>query len=125
MKRTFQSFFGDQPTLSTATPAVDVRRDEDKYVLEADLPGTSEDDVDVSLDGRMLTISSDATEEREEDDSGYMIKERRHHSFRRSFTLPDDADRKKIDAAFKNGVLTVEIPRSETAKPKKISVKGG
>lgn len=125
MKRTFQSFFGDRPVVGSATPAVDVRREDDKYVLDADLPGATEDDVDVSLDGRVLTVSSDAEEKTERDESGYMIRERRHHSFRRSFTLPDDADREHIDAEFKNGVLTVQIPRSEKSKPKKISVKGG
>lgn len=109
------------------TPAVDVKETDKSYVLEADLPGMSEKDVDVRVDGDTLILSSEKSEEKEDKDEGFLRKERTYHSFQRSFRLPQDVDKDKIDARFNNGVLTIDMPRTGEAgkeRGRKIAVKG-
>ncbi len=120
--RMFNSFFDLEPTW-TRTPAVDIREESDKYLLEAELTGLSEKDVDVKVQDNLLTISSKKSEQTEEKKNGYLVKERRHSSFSRSFVLPKDADRDKIEASFKNGLLALSIPKLPEAQPKSITVK--
>ena len=120
------SFFGDDLGLETRNPDVDIREEEDKYVLEAELAGFSEKEIDINVENDMLTISSEKTErkdQKEEKKNGYILKERRSSSFRRSFVLPKNVATGKIDATVTNGVLTLEMPKRPEAKPKKITVK--
>jgi HSP20 family protein len=105
-------------------PRVDVREEKDSYVLEADLPGLSEKDIEVRVEHNLLTISSSKKEEKEEKKEGYLMRERRAYSFARSFTLPDDVNRENIAAKFKNGVLTLTLTKNPEAQPKKIEIKG-
>jgi HSP20 family protein len=122
--RVFDRFFdGFDYSNSFRTPAVDVREDDDKYLMEMELPGLTEKDVNVKVEDGVLTISSKKEESKEEKDEGYLRRERRHHSFSRSFTLPDNVDVDKITANFKNGLLDVSVPKSPAAKPKLIEVK--
>jgi HSP20 family protein len=117
-------FFGDSFfSNSTSFPRVDVKDEEKQYVVEAELPGLTEKDLDVKVENNLLTISSKKSEEKEEKKDGYIIKERRASSFCRSFTLPDHTDREKIEAHFKNGLLTLTIPKTEEAAPKEIEIK--
>ena len=102
---------------------MDIRQDEDKYVLEADIPGMTEKDIDVRIDRDMLTISSSREEEKEEREEGYLIRERRRSAFQRSFVIPSDVNPEKIEARFHDGQLVIEMPRTEKAKPKRITVK--
>ena len=88
--------------------------------VEADLPGLTDKDVDVKVDGDLLTISSIKKEEKEK---GYIIRERHDAGFSRSFTIPKDIDKDKIKAHFKNGVLSLELPKTPEAKPRSIEVK--
>jgi HSP20 family protein len=104
-------------------PAVDIREEEDRYLLEAELPGHTEGDVDVKLDENLLTISTKNDEKHEEKRDGYLLRERRFRSFTRSFVLPRDVDREHIDANFSNGLLTLELKKSPEAKPRQIEVK--
>lgn len=104
-------------------PAVDVKEEKDKYIVEAELPGLAEDDIDINLDDNILTISSKKKEEKEEEKDGYLIRERKAYSFKRSFVVPKNVDREKIDASFKNGLLTLSLEKAPEAKPKKIEVK--
>jgi len=104
-------------------PTVDVKEEDGKYVLEADLPGLTEKDLNVEVKDNLLTISSKKSETKEEKKKGYLVKERRDFSFSRSFVLPNDADKEKIEANFKNGVLTLAITRNPAAQPKQIEVK--
>ncbi|MBN1697586.1 MAG: Hsp20/alpha crystallin family protein [Spirochaetales bacterium] len=124
-ERVLDRFFDDSVfTVSGQShPKVDVRENENDYVVEADIPGFTEKDIDVSVNGDLLTISSKKDETKEEKKKGYIIKERRSTAFSRSFTLPKNIDRDKIDAHFKNGVLSLSLPKTEQAKPKQIDVK--
>jgi HSP20 family protein len=104
-------------------PRVDVREEEGKYVLEAELPGLTEKDIDVKVDGNLLTISSAKNEEKESKKDGYLIKERKAYSFCRTFTLPEDVAKDKIEARFANGLLSLEMEKNPEAKPRQITVK--
>ncbi len=123
MRRTFEGFFGDVPAARGTGPAVDVREEEDKYILQADLPGMSQDDVDLHIENNVLTLKSAREHEEEKKEQGYLIRERRSTSFTRSFPLPKGVDQDKIDATFKNGVLTVTMPKSVDQSGRKIDIK--
>ena len=115
---------------SFALPKVDMKEEKDAYTMQVDLPGMSEKDVNVELDHNVLTISShheESTEEKtdkaaEKDAGKYLIRERHVSKFTRRFTLPDDVNSEHVSASFKNGVLTVSIPRKEIAAPKRIAI---
>jgi HSP20 family protein len=118
--RLFDGIFDDR---AVNVPAVDVRETETGWNMEVDLPGLTEKDVEVKLDNNLLTVSSRKEEKQEEKKNGYLLRERRSSSFCRSFVLPDDVDREKIEAAFANGVLSLSFPKLPTAQPKTIDVK--
>ena len=107
------------------SPVVDVREKDGKYLIEAELPGVSEKDLKLELKNGLLTLSTEKKEEsKEKDDSGLWIRrERRESFFSRSFELPEDADGDKIEARFKDGLLTVELPRKPEASPRIVPVK--
>lgn len=130
-----KDFYGTAGLYAPAarTPDVDVTENKDSYILDMDLPGRSENDVSLELDEGVLTISSAKTEEKAIVENGgneknaeekpqYLLRERRRAEFRRSFTLPKDIDAEGVTAGFKNGVLTVKIPRKPEASPKKIQI---
>lgn len=121
--RMLDSFFSDTPFWNTNAPSVDITEEDDAYVLEADLPGMNDKDIDVKVENDLLTISSNKEEKKEESRKGYLLKERRSSSFSRSFVLPKDVDRSNIEANFKNGVLTLNLPKSPEAKPRNIDIK--
>lgn len=110
------------------TPKVDVKENKDNYSLEMDLPGKSEKDVNVELNGNVLTISSeheskkDENEGKDKKEGKWLIHERSYSKFSRSFTLPDDVDAAKLSANVKNGVLTVTMPRKALTEAKKIAI---
>ncbi len=126
----FDRGFGLLSPLASATvasPRVDVRETATAYLMEVDLPGLSEKDVEISLKDRVLSIASMReadTEGKKTDEEGeYLIRERRSASFERRFTLPEDIDAEKVDATFKNGVLSITIPRKAEAQPRQILIK--
>ena len=104
-------------------PSVDVMETKENYILDMDLPGLTEKDVEINLKNRMLSISSKKEEKKEEKKEGdWLIKERRSSSFTRKFTLPDDIDADKVNATFTNGVLKITIPRKTEEVSKKIAI---
>lgn len=117
------SLFSDTPVWKSRTPAVDVREEEDRYVLEAELPGLNEKDVDVKVEENLLSISSAKTEEKEEKRDGYLMRERRSSSFQRSFVLPRDVDKDNIHARFRNGLLILDLQKKPEVKPRSIEIK--
>ncbi len=134
----FNDFFGsDLPSMYTpncAVPDVDVIQNKDSYTLMMDLPGRSENSINLELNGRVLTVSSKPKTEEAEKKTGemetqtdyekpqFLLRERHHTDFSRKFTLPQDIDGEKINAGFKNGVLTVNIPRKPAVEPRKIEI---
>lgn len=122
---TFDALFNTNPFGRTRVPAVDVREEEDRYVLEAELTGLTEKDIDVKLDDNLLVISSKKEEDKESKKSGYILQERRRTAFSRSFVVPKDVDRESIEAKFTNGLLTLTLHKSPETKPRDIEVKAG
>lgn len=119
----FDDFFGTPSFDGSTVPAVDVRETESDYLMEVELPGLTEKDVEVKLDNNLLTISSSKDEKKEEKKNGYILRERKASRFSRSFVLPESVDREKINAEFKNGVLHLAFPMVPAAQPKTIEVK--
>jgi len=104
-------------------PNTDVVEENDKYLVKVELPGLDKKDVDIKVEDNILSISGERKEEKEEKETRYHRVERRYGSFVRSFRLPDTVNQNAIEASFKNGVLTVQLPKSEKAIPKAIEVK--
>ncbi len=126
----FEDFFrmpslldwSDRPLMAWH-PALDVEETDDSFIVRMDLPGMNKKDIHVSLDNNVLTIQGERKREKEEKDANYYCTERFHGSFRRSFTLPSQVDPDQIKADYKNGVLTVTLPKKEEAKARKIEIK--
>ncbi len=106
----------------TWLPAVDIRETDEAFVATADLPGLTKDDIDVSIEDNILTVSGERKFEDATDNGTFRRVERSYGTFRRSFTLPRGVDPAKVEAKFENGVLNLDIPKSEVAKSRKITV---
>ena len=117
--------FRRSETTFAAIPAVDVSETDKAYEITAELPGMDEKNVEVKLANGILTIKGEKQEEKEEKQKDYYMRERSFGSFERNFQVPDGVDVDKIDASFKNGVLSVTLPKSPEAQKaeKKIAVK--
>jgi HSP20 family protein len=116
--------YGADLSFADWAPSVDIEEAEDKYVIKADLPGVDKKDIDVKLENGVLSIRGEKQTEKE---TGKGTKrhrtERFHGTFARSFTLPEAVKSDKVDASYKDGVLLLEIPKAEEAKPKSINIK--
>jgi HSP20 family protein len=108
----------------TFVPAFEGRDTKDAYVLEADLPGIQENELEMSVSGTQLSVSGKRESERREEKGRYFCAERAYGSFARTFTLPDDAELDHVNAEFRDGVLRVEIPKRQEAQPRRISLTG-
>lgn len=109
--------------LADWVPAVDVLETDTEFQIRAELPGIEKEQVSLAVEEGVLTISGRREQEKEENGKRYHKIERAYGSFARSFTVPDIVDQHKVSAEFKNGVLTVRLPKSEKARPKSIEVK--
>ena len=107
------------------SPVTDVREDENGLNVSVELPGLSTDDVSVSVENGILSISGEKKKVTEEEDSEGIrhLAERRYGSFERTFRLPRGVDSEKVKAKFNNGLLNIDIPKSETAKKKQVEIK--
>lgn len=117
---------GDASTVATSqwVPAVDIREEENRFLVEADVPGVNPDDIEVTMENGALTIRGERSSEVKQDEGGYRRVERVRGTFYRRFLLPETADPEKITATNKNGVLVIEIGKSEKAQPRRIPIKG-
>jgi HSP20 family protein len=104
------------------SPAVDIYETENELVLKADLPDVDLKDIDVRVENQTLSISGERKFEQENTGKGYHRIERSYGSFMRSFAVPNSFDTEKIAADFKNGVLSVTLPKKEAAKPRQVKV---
>jgi HSP20 family protein len=109
-------------TLPEWAPLADITEDDREYLIKAELPEVKKEDVKVSVENGVLTLSGKRKFEKEEKNKKYHRMERAYGSFMRSFTLPDDADAENVKADFKDGMLTVHLPKSEKAKRKQITI---
>lgn len=116
---------GELASASNAwSPAVDIHEEENRYLINADLPGVKAEDIDITLEHGVLTIQGERSAEQVNTAKrGYRRVERFNGRFVRSFALPDTADNEKVDARLKDGVLHVVIDKKERAKPRRIAVK--
>lgn len=115
---------GDAATSAGAwSPALDVEETEDNFILYVELPGVRAEDVEVSLEENVLTISGERTFYSERDTDTFRRVERRFGRFHRAIRLPDRVDGSNVEATYDNGLLTVSVPKAEEAKPRRIEVR--
>lgn len=127
-KRSFRpfympSFFDDDffPVMtnrSSSMPAVNIREEDKKFILDLAIPGIDKKDLKIDINEDVLTVSSEAKDEKEENRDGYKRKEFSYTSFCRSFQIPENVNRDSIEANYKDGVLTVSLPKLEEEKHK-------
>ncbi|MFN8255220.1 MAG: Hsp20/alpha crystallin family protein [Bacteroidales bacterium] len=103
---------------NTTLPAVNIKEDDQSFTVEMAVPGMEKKDFKINLENDTLCISSEKRKENENKEGQYYRKEFSYQSFSRSFVLPDSVDESKIQAKYDNGLLTIEIPKKEEAKPK-------
>jgi HSP20 family protein len=125
--RYFESFFGDSllnhaSRIVNHLPVVDIHETGNDYVMDMELPGYDEKNIEVHVDGGNLTIASKEEERKGEGTGKYILREIRRNSFSRSFRLPDNADPEGVSAGFKNGILTLNIKKRAEAQKKTIQI---
>jgi HSP20 family protein len=135
MNRLFNTFFeapgggtgggGNGGALRRWLPAMDLVETDDHFVLRADLPGLSEDDVTIELEDNVLTVAGERKAEHEQQREGFYRVERSFGEFRRSLTLPEGVDPDGIAARFDKGVLEIRIPKPEERKPRRVAIQVG
>ena len=131
MNRLFNTVFdapatpGNGGTMRRWVPAMDLLETADHFVLRADLPGMTQDDVKIELEDSTLTVSGERKSEHEDKQEGYYRVERAFGSFSRSLTLPKGINADAVTASFDNGVLEIRVPKPEERKPRRISIAVG
>jgi HSP20 family protein len=129
VSRVFDAFFGTKSGNGVATrrwvPAMDLVADDEHLVLRADLPGLSEEDVNVEVKDGVLTVSGERRAEEKTEEKGYHRIERSYGSFSRSLSIPEGIDPEQVSAEFDNGVLEVRIPKPEERKPHRVQIGKG
>jgi HSP20 family protein len=113
---------GDDSSLSAWAPSVDIYETEQELVVKADLPDVDPKDLDIRVENNILTIRGERKFEKKVSEENYLRVERSYGSFARSFTLANTVNSEAIKADYRNGVLTLSIPKREEAKPKQIKV---
>ena len=128
LNRLFNDFFGrasQDQNLTTWAPAVDIYEGEHELVVKVDLPEIKLEELDVRVENNILTIRGERKFEKKVDEKNYLRVERAYGSFARSFSLANTVNTEAIQADYKDGVLTLAIPKREEAKPKQIKVNVG
>jgi HSP20 family protein len=113
---------GEDSALMTWSPAVDIYETENELVVKADLPDVSEKDIDVRVENNLLTVRGERKFEKSVSEDNYLRVERSYGTFSRSFSLPNTVNAEAIHAEYKNGVLTVTMPKREESKPRQVKV---
>jgi len=111
-------------SLAAWAPPVDIAEEKDRILITAELPGFREDEISIQTENGMLTLSGERTLEKETSEKAYHRVERSYGQFVRSFSLPNNVDRERIQARFTNGLLQIELPKREDAKPRTIKISG-
>jgi HSP20 family protein len=125
LNRLFNESFrnsGEESALTTWAPAVDIFETPNELVVKADLPDVNEKDIDVRVENNLLTIRGERKFEKSVSEENYLRVERTYGAFSRSFSLPNTVNAETIGAEYKNGVLTVTLPKREESKPRQVKV---
>ena len=129
LNRAFGSGFGrgerEDETLAAWAPPVDIAEEKDRILITAELPGFKNEDISIQTENGMLTLSGERRFEKESGEKAYHRVERSYGRFVRSFSLPNNVDREKIQARFTDGLLQIELLKREDAKPRTIKISGG
>lgn len=124
--RLFDSFFGDTANEEVSNrswmPPVDIQETADGFRLQAELPGLTKDDIQITLENNVLRLSGERKLEKDVKRESFHRIERTYGTFTRSFALPNQVNADGVQAAFENGVLTITVPKAEQAKPRTISI---
>ena len=126
--RLFEGFLGEAVAPSedvsnrTWMPAVNIRETDPAFFVEAELPGMTKENIDITLENNILKLSGERRFEKDVSEKNYHRVERAYGNFLRTFSLPSEVDAEGVKASFKDGVLTIEIPKAEQAKPRKIAI---
>jgi len=127
MDRFWDSFFERGPTKAEVggefLPALDLAEKDNELVVKCEVPGLEPKDIDISLSDGVLTIRGEKKQEREEKEADYHLVERSYGTFTRSIQLPKEVQSDKISASYKNGILKINLPKSEEAKKKEVKIK--
>ncbi|MCK9275174.1 MAG: Hsp20/alpha crystallin family protein [Syntrophales bacterium] len=126
MENFWDQFLRETPQAESAwgwSPSIDVSETDGKIQVKAELSGLEPKDIDVDVTDNILTIKGEKKKEEEQKGEKYMCRERYFGTFQRSFRLPSGTESDKVEAEFKNGILTINIPKSEESKQKKIEIK--
>ncbi|MCD6204805.1 MAG: Hsp20/alpha crystallin family protein [Candidatus Marinimicrobia bacterium] len=124
--RLFDSFFNteeEETSLAAFSPSVDIMEKEKEFLITAELPGIKKDDIKMNIRDNVLTVSGEKKQEKKTEKDNFHRTERVYGSFQRSFRLPDSADQENISAEFKDGVLSVTIPKLKESISKSIDIK--
>jgi HSP20 family protein len=121
-KQIFNRVFADGEAATEWSPRVDVREEDARYVILADVPGVDPKEIEISMDKGVLTIKGERKSESQTENAKVTRVERSHGSFKRSFSLPDSVDAEAITAAGKHGVLEISIPKKAQAARRKIEI---
>ena len=121
----FDQFFGrgsDDDTSAVWAPRTDLSETDDAFRIRLDVPGTTKDDIAINLQNNTLTVSGERSSERQEDGEEYVRVERAFGNFHRTFTLPDAVDPDRVEATYDEGVLTINVPKTETSTRRQIEI---
>src|SRR3954470_6914363 len=125
LNRVFQDFNRGSDELTTSgsfVPAVDIYEDQNGITLKMEVPGVSEQDINISLENNTLTVSGERKFEKNEKEENFHRIERRYGAFTRSFTLPNTVDAEEVNAGYENGILSIQLAKKAEAKPKQIKI---
>jgi HSP20 family protein len=123
-----ENFFGEDlaPSEDVSNrawmPAVNIRETDAAFLVEAELPGLTKKDIEITLENNLLKLTGERRFEKDTKEENYHRVERQYGNFLRTFSLPSQVDANAVKATFKEGVLTIEVPKAEEAKPRKIAI---
>jgi HSP20 family protein len=124
MDRLFSTFFGRHPEEMEGfwSPVVDIEESNDNFLVKVEVPGLKKDDIKIAVRGNMLTVSGERKQETETKNKTFHRIERSYGKFSRTISLPSDVEPDKVKASYKDGILTITLPKPESTKPKEIEV---
>jgi HSP20 family protein len=124
LERAFEDpFLGNRPEARPWSLALDAAETEDHYILKASIPGVNPDDLDITLEDDVLTIKGETKIDETVQEADFHLRERRYGSFSRSIRFPVAVNAEEVEAAYELGVLTLNVPKAEVVKPKRIAIR--